>query len=59
MATINDLELGKFQISTLWDVYVDTDVQTEDPLATPEGTVNDLELKKFDPSWKVRVVLTI
>jgi len=57
---INDKELSKFRLSTPRnDVYVATDIQTEDPLATVEWSRNDLELQKFTNTWAVRVVLTI
>ena len=56
---INDKEANKFVLSTWSDVCVDVEVVIEDPLAIPEWTVNDLELKKFTDTGKVRVVLTM
>jgi hypothetical protein len=54
-----DQELGKFSLSTGNDVCWDVEVVTLDPLNEPVWTVADLELKKFNSSWQIRVVLTI
>jgi len=57
--TINDEESKKFLLSSWWDIYQNVEVVTLDPLTEPTWTTNDLELKKFNWSNAVRIVLTV
>lgn len=57
---INDIEYKKFALSALWDVALDVEAVTEDPLWVLTWSIEDLEFNKHNTvNDKVRVVFTI
>ena len=54
---IEDLEYNKFELNSGWDVIVDFDQATANPLVDPEWNRDDLESAKFSGS-KIGAVFT-
>ncbi len=54
---IEDLEYDKFDLNGTWDVVMDYEQETANPLVDPEWNIDDLESAKFSGS-KVRAVFT-
>lgn len=53
-----DLEYKKFSLSNLWNIRVKNRIVTKWDNLTWINDIVDLESKKFDTNWNVRLALT-